>query len=145
MLWLTRIRSHSMAPTLRDGSLALTRSLGRSTPIRRGDLVIVDARASGEPMVKRIVGLPGEVVAIRAGRVSIDGRALAEPYASPSVFSDTYRVPPGHYFLLGDNRDASSDGRTWRNPYVPREALLGRILGRPWTRQTQQLTHSRQR
>lgn len=95
-------------------------------------------------MVKRIVGLPGEVVAIRAGQVSIDGRALAEPYASPSVFSDTYRVPPGHYFLLGDNRDASSDSRTWRNPYVPREALLGRILGWPWTRQAQQHTHSRQ-
>lgn len=118
-----------MAPTLQDSRLALTRRLRRSTPIRRGDLVVVDSRALGKPMVKRIIGLPGETVTIKAGKVSIDGRALEEPYASSSVFTDTYRVPPDHYFLLGDNRDASSDSRTWRDPYVPRKAILGRILG----------------
>ncbi len=129
MFWFTRVRSNSMAPTLQDSRLALTRRLRRSTPIRRGDLVVVDSRALGKPMVKRIIGLPGETVTIKAGKVSIDGRALEEPYASLSVFTDTYRVPPDHYFLLGDNRDASSDSRTWRDPYVPRTAILGRILG----------------
>lgn len=129
MFWLTRVQSHSMEPALPDSSLALTRRLRRTTPIRRGDLVVVDSRELDALMVKRIIGLPGEAVAIKAGKVSIDGRALEEPYASPSMFTDTYRVPPDHYFLLGDNRDASSDSRTWRNPYVPREAILGRILG----------------
>lgn len=127
MFWLTRVRSHSMAPTLRDGSLALTRKLGRRTPIRRGDLVVVDSPEVGEPVVKRVIGLPGERVTIAGGRVSIDGRALSEPYASPSMFNDSYQVPPAHYFLLGDNRDASSDSRNWRQPFIERAALVGRI------------------
>ena len=129
MFWLTRIRSHSMAPTLPDGSLAPTRKLWRRTPIRRGDLVVADSRELGEQVLKRVIGLPGETVRIDAGQVSIDGRALAEPYAVRSVFRGSYRVPPGHYFLLGDNRDASSDSRSWRQPFLARAALVGRILG----------------
>ncbi len=142
MFWLTRVRSRSMAPTLPDGSLALTRGLRPGTPVRRGDLVVLQSHELGERMVKRIIGLPGETVAITAGQVSIDGRALAEPYASRSVFTDTYQVPPGHYFLLGDNRDASSDSRSWRNPYIARQDLLGRILAWPWARHTQGVTPS---
>ena len=130
MFWLTRVRSHSMAPALPDGSLALTRKLWRKTPIRRGDVVVAASPELGEPVVKRVVGLPGETVRIDAGRVSIDGRALAEPYAARSVFTDSYRVPPDHYFLLGDNRDASSDSRSWRQPYLDRSALVGRLVGR---------------
>lgn len=133
MFWLTRIRSHSMAPTLPDGSLALTRRLWRTSPVRRGDLVTLDSPERGIPMVKRAIGLPGETVVIKEGEVSIDGQALAEPYASRSVFHGHFQVPPGHYFLLGDNRDASSDSRTWQEPYIAREALLGRILEWPWT------------
>ncbi|MBK8666164.1 MAG: signal peptidase I [Burkholderiales bacterium] len=130
MFWLTRIRSHSMAPALPDGRLALTRRLWRRTPVRRGDVVVVQSRELGQAVVKRVIGLPGETVRIEAGRVSIDGRALAEPYAAPSVFSDRYRVPPGHYFLLGDHRDKSSDSRSWREPYIERAALIGKLVGR---------------
>lgn len=126
MFWLTRVRSHSMAPTLPDGSLALTRRLRPSTPVRRGDLVIVESPRLGRPVVKRIIGLPGETVTIQAGKVSIDGHALAEPYA----------------FLLGDNRDASRDSRTWRDPHVPRDTIVGRILGWPWVRKMQGFTQS---
>ena len=142
MFWLTRVRSNSMVPTLPDGSLVLTRSLRRTTPVRRGDLVIVNSPELGEPMVKRIIGLPGETVMITAGAVSIDGRALSEPYASPSVFSDSFRVPPDHYFLLGDNRDVSTDSRSWRDTYIPRNAIVGRILGWPWAWQTKGRVHS---
>lgn len=129
MFWLTRVRSRSMAPALADGQLALTRKLWPGTAIRRGDVVVVDSPELGEPVVKRVIGLPGEQVRIDAGRVSIDGRALPEPYASHSTFSDNYQVPPRHYFLLGDNRDASSDSRTWRQPFIERGALVGRL----WT------------
>ena len=133
MFWLTRVQSHSMAPAFRDGALALTRRLWRRTPVRRGDVVVVDSRELGQHVVKRIVGLPGETVAIEAGQVRINGRLLAEPYASPSVFTDTFHVPAGHYLLLGDHRDASSDSRSWRQPYIAREALIGRVIGRGWS------------
>ena len=88
--------------------------------------------APDQHVVKRVVGLPGEKVTFDAERVSIDGRPLPEPYASPSVFRGEYDVPPGHVFVLGDNRDASSDSRPWPRPYTPRAAIRGRLLRR-WT------------
>lgn len=128
MPWLTRVRSHSMAPTLRDGQLVPTRSLRRGTPAR-GDLVVVDHARAGRRIIKRVVGLPGETVVLDGGVVSVDGVPLPEPYAGRSWFSGRFQVPAGHYFLLGDNRDASSDGRTWAQPYVARSEIVGRVVG----------------
>ena len=132
MAWLTRVQSHSMAPALQDGALVLTRRLDRRATLRRGDVVVADSRELGRHVVKRIVGLPGETVAFEAGQVHIDGRPLAEPYASRSVFTDTFHVPAGHYLLLGDHRAASSDSRSWRLPYIARQDIVGRLVGRGW-------------
>nr|WP_273654019.1 signal peptidase I [Cellulomonas fimi] len=129
MWWLTRVRSHSMAPTLTDGQLVLTTSLRPAQAVRRGDLVVLDSPVEpDQQIVKRVVGLPGEKVTFDAGRVSIDDQPLPEPYASPSVFRGEYVVPPGHVLVLGDNRDASSDSRSWTHPYTPRAALRGRLV-----------------
>ena len=133
MFWLTRVQSHSMTPALRDGALALTRRLGRRTPVRRGDVVVVDSHELGRHVVKRVIGLPGETVTIAAGQLHIDGRPLVEPYASRSVFTGNFHVPAGHYLLLGDQREASSDSRSWRQPYLARDALVGRLVGRGWS------------
>jgi signal peptidase I len=131
MWWLTRVRSHSMEPTLSDGQLVLTRSLRPAHAVGRGDLVVLESPVEPDrDVVKRVVGLPGEKVTFDAGRVSIDGRPLAEPYASPSMFRGEYDVPPGHFLVLGDNRDASDDSRSWSRPYVPRSAIRGRLLRR---------------
>lgn len=132
MWWLTWVRSHSMAPTLTDGQLVLTRSLPPTYATGRGDLVVLESPVEpGLQIVKRVVGLPGEKVSFDAGTVSIDDRPLAEPYATRSVFRGEYRVPVGHYLVLGDNRDVSSDSRSWSSPYVRRAALLGRVSRRP--------------
>ncbi|KAF0967568.1 signal peptidase I [Gordonia amicalis] len=117
-----------MAPTLSDGRFALTRSLRRSTPIHRGDLVVVDHAETGGRIVKRVIGLPGETVEIDGGAVRIDGVPLDEPYASPSYYRGIFHVPAGHYLLLGDNRDASDDSRTWEQPYVERAVLTDRLV-----------------
>lgn len=118
--------------------------------VARGDVVIF--RFPEDPrrdFVKRVVGLPGETVAIRDRVVRIDGRPLPEPYAfhsddrvwpdDPAIPEDRRRrdqlpprvVPPDSYFVLGDNRDDSSDSRFW-GP-VPEGRLLGRAMFVYWS------------
>jgi len=119
-------------------------------PVRRGDVVVF--RYPADPrrdFIKRVVGLPGETVAIRDKRVYVDGRLLDEPYAfhaddtvwpdDPSISPDHRRrdqLPPtrvedGAYFVMGDNRDDSSDSRSW-GP-VPAGHLEGRALFVYWS------------
>lgn len=126
-LWLTRVRSHSMAPGLRDGQLVWT---VRPRRLRRGAVVAVDSRQVGRRIVKRIVGLPGEHVRLDGRRVLVDGHELPEPYATASTYRGEFHVPAGHYLVLGDNRDTSADARSWPDPYVPREEIVGLLLGR---------------
>jgi signal peptidase I len=95
---------------------------------RRGDIVVIrwqstEPRCGGQLAVKRVVGLPGEVIEQRGGVLRVNGQALAEPYASRSSGSDfpRFRVPQGHYFLLGDNRERSCDSRRFG-------AVAGRLI-----------------
>jgi signal peptidase I len=99
--------------------------------------------------VKRVIGMPGDVVAIRDKKVSVNGRLLAEPYVvfdDPTVYPaepalpEPYRsrdqfgpvrVPAGHYFAMGDNRDRSSDSRYWG--FVPRADIKGRAFMVYWS------------
>jgi signal peptidase I len=127
----------------------LSRLLPRRT-VRRGDILVF--RFPGDPrrsFVKRVVALPGETVSIADKRVHVDGRELIEPYAfhsddntwanDPSIPEERKRrdqlpptrVPDGAYFLLGDNRDDSSDSRSW-GP-VPAGHILGRALLVYWS------------
>lgn len=116
-----------MEPALHDGQLAWTRPLRNTDRILRGDLVIVDSIELGRRIIKRVIGLPTEQIEIRDGAVTVDGTDLDEPYAAASVFHGSFAVPDGHYLLLGDNRDASNDSRSWQQPYISKEQIKGRI------------------
>jgi signal peptidase I len=122
-----RIPSQAMEPTLLVGDHVLVdkRTYVVATP-RRGDIVVVDPEARGRFLLRRVVGLPGETVEIRAGRVLVDGVPLAEPYASgidrpaavtappaDGAAAAPLRVPVNGYFVMGDNRDGSRDSRAW--------------------------------
>jgi signal peptidase I len=121
-----------MSPLLRDGQLALTVRLRRKSLPDRGAVVAVDSRELGCRVIKRIVGLPGEHLRIDGRGVFVNGRRLAEPYAtSSSAYRGSFHVPGHHYLLLGDNRDESSDSRCWRHPYVARTEIVGRLLTKP--------------
>jgi signal peptidase I len=150
-----RIPSASMEPTLhcaRPANGCHARFSDRVLVLRlayrfrdpaRGDVVVfkppalADARCGqteGGAFVKRIVGLPGEVVSERDGRVFVDGRPLREPYVpAPERDATTAtwaRVPRAHYFVMGDNRRDSCDSRVWGA--VPRGNLIGPVVMTYW-------------
>ena len=102
-------------------------------PPRRGDVIVFRyPKDPSRDFVKRVIGLPGETVEIHRGTVRIDGEVLEEPYLEERDLSNLgpTLVPPDNYFVMGDNRDGSSDSRHW-GP-VPLENVVGKVLVRYW-------------
>jgi signal peptidase I len=113
----TVVEGQSMEPNLIDGQRLLVNKLAyRFGEPMRGDIVVINSpRGTSEKLIKRVVGLPGETIELRDGRVFINGQLLEEHY-HPSVGMRPHpltHIPPNHYFLLGDNRDHSGDSRVW--------------------------------
>lgn len=127
------IREASMAPVLEPGDWVIARRL--SGVPDRGDIVVFrDPTGTGMNLVKRVIGLPGESVAISNGRVSIDGAILADRWAVGVTTPDgSWDIPRGHVWVLGDNRGASrSDGRTIGT--TPLESVNWQVIARYWPR-----------
>ena len=128
------IPSDSMAPTLQTGDqIVVTRYL-RATP-QRGDVIVFESlTAPDELMVKRVIGVPGDLIDSRLGRVRISGYTLPEPYVLRQAATgavDAQVVGPESYFVMGDNRDDSSDSRSWGA--VPRSRIVGRARMVLWS------------
>ncbi|HKY31620.1 MAG TPA: signal peptidase I [Candidatus Polarisedimenticolia bacterium] len=108
--------------------------------VRRGDVVIFKFENEAEKdFVKRVVGLPGDEVKVQDKALWVNGKKLVEPYArhdDPETlrerdFLAAVTVPPGHYFVMGDNRDNSADSRELG--FVPRSRIRGRALFVYWS------------
>ncbi len=131
-----KVEGTSMAPLLTDQErIFINKFVYRFEPIERGDVVVfwypLDRSKS---FIKRVVGLPGEMVEIRQGRVYVNGKRLQEPYV-PAHFTDgsTYgpvRVPPDEYFVMGDHRASSNDSRVF-GP-VPNRYIYGKAVFAYW-------------
>lgn len=129
LIFVTRVESWSMAPTMTPGQLLLTRRSFRT--VRRGDVVVADSVELGRPIVKRVVGLGGERVQVSPTGVRVDGAVLAEPYVvRAGGRSGGFEVPAGQLLLLGDNRAASDDSRSWKQPYLSARSVRGVVLSR---------------
>jgi signal peptidase I len=133
------IPSESMVPTLQVGDRVLVNKLSyRLHDPRRGDVVVFrapPAAAAGDvkDLVKRVVGLPGDRIEGRDGRVYVNGRRIREPYLPSEVRSRDFgpvAVPPDTYYVLGDNRPFSKDS-TFFGP-VRRSDIVGRVFVRIW-------------
>lgn len=119
------VSGRSMAPALQDGELRWSLRTWASHAPRRGEVWVVAGPEGGS--VKRVVGLPGEVVTWLGSDLWIDGRRLEEPWVAQPERSGEGRVACGDgYLVLGDNRRESQDGRSWGA--VPGSALRGRLL-----------------
>lgn len=128
-----RIESVSMENTLHPGNAVLVNRLAyRFNLPERGDIIVFDPPfESPEPYIKRVIGLPGDEISIREGTVYLNGTAIPEPYLRERPAArGTWLVPEGAVFVMGDNRNNSSDSRNW-GP-VPESNIIGRAVFIYW-------------
>jgi signal peptidase I len=126
----TRVYGQSMEPNLHSDQRLVVEKLSYNFhEPRRGDIVVLQVPQAGSGLlIKRVIGLAGEKVEIKSGKVYINEQPLEEPYLSNQSQRDMRAtvVPPEHAFVLGDNRGFSNDSRSFGS--VP----LDNIVGRAW-------------
>jgi signal peptidase I len=125
-----RIEGYSMEPNFHDGEfLLVNKILYMLRPPERGDVIVfVPPTSSSRDFIKRVIGLPGDRVEVINGKVYINGEMLDEPYPLnvASYSAPAVTVPPDEYFVLGDNRNNSSDSHSWGTVSVKK------IIGKAW-------------
>lgn len=122
-----RVENISMQPTLHEGQFILVNKLAyRLGNYERGDIIIFHHDAT-EDYIKRVIGLPGDKIEVQAGHVYVNGEMLTETYiAAEPQYTGAWQVPAGQIFVLGDNRNQSSDSHQWG--FVPESTVVGRAL-----------------
>lgn len=134
-----RIQGPCMEPNLHDGQrLVINKIVYHLHPPQRGDIIVF--RCPFDPkrdFIKRVIGLPGEEVEVKRGRVYINGRELKEPYvANPATYSWGPKVlGPDEFFVLGDNRSNSNDSHNWgplHRKYIVGKACISYWPPKDW-------------
>ena len=128
-----RVEGSSMEPTLKNGELLLVNKLAyKFGQPKLGDVIVF--HFPGDPTqeyIKRVIGLPGDDVKIMDGKVKVNGQQIQETYlAAPVNYSGEWNVPEKSLFVLGDNRNNSSDSHEWG--VVPMSKIIGKALFVYW-------------
>jgi len=124
-----RVDGFSMVPTLQDGEYVLVNRLAyRNKLPDHGDIIVfVSPQTNDLDLIKRVIGLPGDTVKISGGVVQVNGQVLNETYiAAAPIYNGEWSVPEGKLFVLGDNRNDSSDSHAWG--LLPLENVIGKAI-----------------
>ena len=135
------IPSPSMVPTLAVGDRLLVDKLSyRLHPPHRGDIVVFEPPPQlqdygytvRQAFIKRVIGLPGQTIAVDQGIVFVDGQPLKEQYIleRPQYQMPPVQVPAGSFFVMGDNRNDSNDSHVWG--FLPAQNIIGKAAFRFW-------------
>lgn len=117
---LVKVAGDSMVPTYHSSDLLLTRPVGR-TGVRRGDVIVF--RRGDLRLIKRAVGVPGDLVELEAGSLFVNGEPVDGRPRGAGAYTQTWQVPGTSYFVAGDNPAGSDDSRVWDKPFVPVESV----------------------
>lgn len=124
-----RVDGSSMLPTLKNGEYVLVNRLAYKMGglPAYGDIIVFTSPVADQDLIKRVIGLPGDQVKIADGQVYVNGQALVEPYiAAAPMYQGEWNVPQGSLFVLGDNRNDSSDSHAWG--LLPIENVIGKAI-----------------
>lgn len=147
-----QVNGESMYPNFQDKEYVLTNLIAiRFETLKLGDVVVFKAPPDPEKdYIKRVIGVPGNTVMVKDGKVYLNGRLLDESaYLKPTVLTyggaflhdgDSITVPNGDYFVMGDNRPNSSDSREWG--FVPAGNIIGKSFFVYWPPQNMRLVHN---
>lgn len=129
-----QVHGQSMEPSLHDGQYLLASKVTYWLhPPERGDIVVLDPPGgqSEVPYIKRLIGLPEDIIEVRDHRVWVNGVPLVEPYIdTPPVYVDEWRLGEDEYLVLGDNRNHSSDSHAWG--LLSRDHILAKAVFSYW-------------
>ena len=139
----TRVYGQSMEPNLHTDQRLVVEKLSYNRQIRqvlglngpkRGDVVVIRVKSQGdELLIKRVIGLPGDMVEVHDGHVFVNSQPLNEPYIVGNTTTGFYApttIPPLQIFVLGDNRGFSNDSRSFGT--IPLEDVIGRAWFSYW-------------
>ncbi|BAK80651.1 signal peptidase I [Candidatus Arthromitus sp. SFB-rat-Yit] len=141
LIFKVYIPSESMYPTLMVKDQLFVTKMYNKDSISRGDVLVFYSEEFKELLIKRVIGLPGDDIVVKAsGEVIVNGEVLKEDYVvqkdETAIFDLNFKVPDNEYFFLGDNRANSLDSRYWNDPYISFEDIRGeaRIIVYPFNR-----------
>lgn len=126
-----RVENISMLPTLQPGEFVLVNKMAyKLGEFQRGDIVVFHY-SEQEDYIKRVIGIPGDIIEIDSGQVRVNGQILDEPYISAAPqYLGAWEVPVDSLFVLGDNRNQSSDSHRWG--FVSEQSVVGEALVVYW-------------